>query len=270
MNKLALFSVPRSGSTWLGEIINSSPDIIYRFQPNFAYSFDNKLHENSNEDDINTFFKELLQCNDEFVNGRLSISGKKRNLNFYKYNNASTLFFKETHFLNVIENLLIKSDTKVIGLVRSPFAVINSWIKIPKEFHPDWKVKEEWKKASKKNQGKASHFFGYEKWKEACFLFLALKEKFPNRFYIVNYKDMLNNPTLETKNLFEFCELELTYQTKLFLKESSSKNSKDEYGVFKSKLNDLDWKNNLPTYIIKDIKADIDFMKLKKQFKWKT
>src|SRR5690554_5395135 len=124
MNKLALFSVPRSGSTWLGQILNSSPEVAYRFQPNFAYSFPNELSNESTPEEINIFFEELLNTLDPFVNAEISISSKK-NIQFEK-SKIRTLFFKETHYINSVENLLKNSDTKIIGLVRSPFAVINS------------------------------------------------------------------------------------------------------------------------------------------------
>jgi hypothetical protein len=31
----------RSGTSWLGQILDSSPDVAYRFQPFFAYAFKN-------------------------------------------------------------------------------------------------------------------------------------------------------------------------------------------------------------------------------------
>lgn len=39
MHKIAIHSVPRSGSTWLGEILNSSANVKYCFQPLFSYKF---------------------------------------------------------------------------------------------------------------------------------------------------------------------------------------------------------------------------------------
>ncbi|NEV93950.1 sulfotransferase domain-containing protein [Psychroflexus sp. YR1-1] len=267
MKNIALFSVPRSGSSWLGEIINSSPEVAYRFQPNFAYTFKPQLKEDSKIEKINVFFYKLYLSKDEFVNGKLSISGAKRNLNFEKHK-ESTLFFKETHYLNVIENLLKTSDTKIIGLVRSPFAVINSWINIPKEFDPSWRVKEEWKHALLKNKEKCTHFFGYNKWKEVCFLFLRFKKQYPDQFYLINYDDLLLNTVLEIKQLFKFCDLDYSEQTDIFIKQSTSTEAEDPYAVFKQKTDDMGWKKTLPSYIEKEIKEDLDFKILNQDFKW--
>lgn len=267
MNRFALFSVPRSGSSWLGEILNSSPNVIYKFQPNIAYSFDLELKANSSKYDIDNFFLKLINSDDDFINSRLSISGKKREFYFSK-ENQSTLIFKETHFLNVISNLLKKSDIKIIGLIRSPFAVLNSWINIPKEFNPKWDVKKEWKDASKKNNSLDTHYFGYNKWKEACFMFLDFKKKYPNRFYLVNYDELLKNTNFEVKNLFDFCQIDFPKQTYDFIKKTNIVQSEDAYSVFKTKKNDLNWKKTLPNFIKEEIKNDPDFKLLNKYFKW--
>ena len=56
MKNVAIFGVPRSGTSWLGQIFNSSPMVAYRFQPLFSYcshfpklicklqNYQNKLH----------------------------------------------------------------------------------------------------------------------------------------------------------------------------------------------------------------------------------
>ena len=267
MNKLAIFSVPRSGSTWLGEIINSSPDVLYRFQPNFAYSFKLELNENSNSEEINNFFRHLEDCNDDFVNGRLSISSKTKEYHFRKHN-PNKICFKETHFLNVIENLIQNSDIKVIGLVRSPFAVLNSWLKIPKEFDSKWSIVEEWQVANKKNEKKNTHFFGYNKWKESCFLFLKLRDEFPDKFHLINYQDLLEKTYYTVERLFQFCEISCSIQTQEFLSKSTEHQNPDAYSIFKKKEDDFSWRGVLPAFIEHKIKTDEEFIFLNNIFKW--
>ena len=45
--KVAIHGVPRSGTTWLGSIFDSSPNVIYRNQPLFSYAFKSYLSEHS-------------------------------------------------------------------------------------------------------------------------------------------------------------------------------------------------------------------------------
>ena len=266
MNNVAIFSVPRSGSTWLGQIFNSLPNVLYRFQPNFSYSFPHSLNELSDSDAINNFYNELISSTDMFVNGKISISGKG-NVEFIK-DDVSTLVWKEVHNIYITNILLKHTSTKVIGLVRSPFSVISSWIMIPKEFNPNWSVLKEWREANLKNGESTNNFFGYEKWKEITKLFLELENQFPNQFCLVNYDDLLINTEMEVARIFKFCNLEMQQQTRDFLTQSSGKHDADAYSVFKSKKDDLQWKKTLPQFIIDEISKDPDFIELNKIFHW--
>ncbi|HMN04882.1 MAG: sulfotransferase domain-containing protein [Flavobacteriales bacterium] len=267
MNQIAIFSVPRSGSTWLGQIFNSHPEVLYRFQPNMAYSFPLTLSESSTEAEIQAFFEALRLTEDPFTTARISISGKP-NPQFAK-TSPTTLVFKETHYLYIIDNLIRNSGTRVIGLVRSPFATMNSWIKAPKEFHPEWDLEAEWLDAPKKNLGNPRNFFGYNKWKEGALLFLELQGKYPDRFMSVQYERLLAEKLPAVESLFRFCGLSMTEQTRAFIARSESKDdAQDTYSVFRTKTNDLAWKNGLPTFITEAIMADPEFQTLNKHFCW--
>jgi len=218
MNNIALFSVPRSGSTWLGQLLNSHPSVLYRFQPNFAYSFEPSLQENSTKQEIAKFYKNLIETTDPFVNAEITISSKE-GLHFKK-ETPLALVFKETHYINVVENLIKNSDTKVVGLIRSPFSVINSWLKIPKEFDPQWKVEDEWEMGQSKNQDKPINYFGYNKWKEATELFVRLREEYPNQFYLLSYEELLKDTEDAMKKVFDFSGLNFSDQTESFVKKS--------------------------------------------------
>ena len=50
-----------------------------------------------------------------------------------------------------LENI---EDVRIIGIVRNPCAVIDSWLQAPKEFRAGWKAHEEWRYAAKKNPGR--------------------------------------------------------------------------------------------------------------------
>ena len=67
MKRIAIHSVPRSGSSWLGQIFNSSVKVCFRFQPLFSYVFKGYLDEKSSREDILTFFKLIAKSNDDFL-----------------------------------------------------------------------------------------------------------------------------------------------------------------------------------------------------------
>ncbi len=266
MNKIAIFSVPRSGSTWLGQIFNSHPCVVYRFQPNLAYTFPLTLSDHSTRQEIQEFYQALLTTDDPFTTAKISISGR---LNpSYPKQDPSTLVLKETHHLYIIDNLLRNSDTKVIALVRSPFATLYSWINTPKEFHADWDLREEWKFGAKKNEGDPRNFFGYNKWKEAMHLFLDLREKHDGQFMVLSYEQLLSATVPCINEVFEFCGLDLPEQTLEFIASSESKHEEDVYSVFRIKRKDDAWMKGLPSFVVDAIKDDPEFQQLNSLFKW--
>lgn len=72
--------------------------------------------------------------------------------------------------------------------------MINSWLNAPKEFKKElgWEELEEWRYAPKKNSVGLEEFNGFEKWKEVAHLFEKLQIKFPDRFYLIKYDDLIS------------------------------------------------------------------------------
>lgn len=269
MIKIAIHSAPRSGSTWLGSIFDSSPSTAYRFQPLFSYTHKGALSVNSSIDDINRFYREIYNSQDGFVLQEKAIENQK--VPRFKKDKITHIVYKEVRYHNILENLLSTDKSiKVIGLIRNPFSTINSWLKAPKEFKKElkWKESEEWKYAPNKNLGKPEEYNGYVKWKEVAFLFLKLDLIYPNQFYIINYDDLILNKNKTIKHLFRFCDLTFTKQTQNFLIQESQKEDQDPYSVFKQKTEDNKWENELPRFIIDEIKQDKEFQQLNNHFKW--
>ncbi|MBV6485346.1 MAG: hypothetical protein KFKLKKLM_01907 [Flavobacteriales bacterium] len=269
MQRVAIHSVPRSGSTWLGELFNSNPDVIYKYQPLFSYAFKSRLTPLSTKSDIIQFFNDIALKEDDFLDQKEARKNGKMPV-FEKANNYTTIVYKEVRYHHILENLLKQdSDIKIIGLIRNPFAVIHSWLNAPKEFRKDlgWNEMEEWKLAPKKNLNKPEEFNGFEKWKEAAFLFTKLEKEYPKQFKIVFYHELLNNTTETIKELFRFCNLEFTKNTQEFITESQVVENKDAYSVYKTKLNDDEWKGLLNPIIINEIEKELMNTELEKYCK---
>ena len=266
MEKVAIFGAPRSGTSWLGQIFNSSPHVAYRFQPLFSYTFKGRITLNSKPKDIEQFYDDLFVTKDEFVLQKKNISGEK-GLAFRK-EILTHLVWKEVRYHYLIEHLMANSSTKVIGLVRHPCAVINSWLQAPKEFDSAWDPLEEWRYASKKNQNMPEEYNGYEKWKELVFLYMKLEEKYPERFKIQVYERLNEDTEEEVKKLFNFINLSLERQILSFILESKSEDSRDPYGVHRKEQDNNKWKKGLLTEIQNSIFNDIDFIEINHRFQW--
>lgn len=267
MKHVAIFGVPRSGTSWIGQIFNSSPHTAYRYQPIFSYSFEESIGAQSSKKEVQKFYEALLETEDDFVLQNKNISGNKTP-SFSKAE-TSHLVWKEVRYLDIIENLIENSDTKVIGIVRHPCGVINSWHNAPKEFKKKWNILEEWQYAEKKN--KTSHdFYGFEQWIEATELFLHLENQFPEQFAIQCYEKLAADPVVHTQKLFDFASLPFSEQTKSFINNSTSSSSTDPYDVFRKNKTGFEWINELDTVIINQIKNDERFIEIEKYFGWNS
>lgn len=260
MTNVAIVGVPRSGTSWVGQIFNSSPQVAYRFQPLFSYAFKGRLCSTSSSIEIENFHSEILKSSDDFINQTVNISGNKL-IEFTK-EKPSHLVWKEVRYLNIVENLLKSSNTKVIGVLRHPGGVINSWQKAPKEFNKEWSIEEQWMYAQKKNEDREEEFYGYAKWKEVANSFITFKTKYPDQFTLLNYEKLNTEPNQEVKRVFNFVGLCFSDQTKKFIDQSTNTHSNDPYGVMRAN-NDIEgWSGNLNEEIQKAILGDPGFQSI--------
>ena len=157
--------------------------------------------------------------------------------------------------------MIVNSDTKIVGIVRHPCGVINSWQKAPKEFDLSWKLADEWRFANKKNENQHD-YYGFEKWLEFTNLLIYLKKKYPDRIVIVKYEDLLEDPNEVIEGIFDFSDMEFTDQTRLFIKNSTSSEVDDPYSVFRNQKKSRDWEGSLDIEIIEAILSDKRFIKV--------
>lgn len=256
MNKVAIFGVPRSGTTWLSQIFNSHPDVVMRFQPLFSYGHKGNLTTCSSATEIRNFFEEILCTQDSFT--LMDTDIHKKHPTFKKSMKPTHIAFKETRYLNVIENILTQCDeVKFIGIVRNPLAVMASWALAPKEFNPKWDINSEWRYAPGKNQNRAEEFYGFEKWKEVAIAFQEFNVLFPQQFLLLSYDELNREPLEVTRKLFDFCGLEIREQVKQFIVDSKSRHDSDPYSIYRAKANDNRWREILPVSIAEKITQEL-------------
>lgn len=260
MLNIAIHSVPRSGSSWLGEILNSSLVTKYAYQPLFSYQFKSQLSENSTIREIEQFYSGIALTKDPFV-----CQSKEREAGFkpnFQKAEISHIVYKEVRYHYVLENLLKKNpNQKAIGLIRNPLEVLNSWYKAPREFRKDlnWNFGEEWRYAQSKNQDKKEEYFGFEKWMETALLFERLQSQYPNKFMIINYRDLLGQTSNVVEKLYRFIDLELCGQTREFIDASTNiSRTESPYSVYKKKSSKNSIIHQLPKHILEQIILDCE------------
>lgn len=257
MKKFAIHGLPRSGSTWIGEIFNSSPHVCYRYQPLFSYALKSYLGEGSTRGDIDVFYRELRDGDDAFL--LQSSARESGRLPIFRKEEITHVGYKEVRYHHILPNFLRKTkDVKIVLIQRSPFSVINSWLNAPREFRGDlgWSRLEEWRYALKKNLNRPEEFNGYEKWKEAALLFHYLAKQYPERVLILRYDELLKSPTIQAQQAFDFLGLDYTEQTNQFLCGDECSDD-DAYSVVRNGQTDEKWKTQLESEIVDEINEDL-------------
>lgn len=263
---VSIHGVPRSGTSWLGQIFNKHSNVVYKFQPLFSYHFKDRLSINSTPSAIKTFLDDLYAINDDdFIAGRWPKPADDPipGITFYKREVPEIMVIKEVRYHHLIE-LLINSlpEIKIVGIIRNPCAVINSWLQSPKEFHKEWDRMAEWFHAPSKNQGKIEEYFGYSKWKELALAFLDFEQRYPEKIFLVQYEQLVTKPVKTMEKAFSFCGLNMEDQVLNFIKESQNLHIDDPYAVFKSPSVKDKWRQTLDQRIIDTISSDLQGTKL--------
>jgi hypothetical protein len=155
----AIFGYSRSGTTWLGSILASHPEVIYRFEPfhRLASKYPDfaRVREKFSSGSVSSqeldFIEHILspaypECEKPpfFKKNAVRYPGKsilwslsrkykffydlyKR---FYKpSNHFAKLIFKEVELVDVFSNLALNSNIPLIYILRHPCGVVNSTLK---------------------------------------------------------------------------------------------------------------------------------------------
>jgi len=254
---VSIQSVPRSGSSWLGQIFRSSVQVAFRYQPLFSYAFKGRLDERCNRKEILEFFEEIRRTDDDFVLQQDAAIHVDHPV-VHERDMVSHIVMKEVRYNHIIRNMLEQvPELKVIGLVRHPCAVLDSWINAPREFEKQWNLQEEWRSGARKNQDRPEEFFGFDKWKEVAQLFIDLEQEYPDQMKVVRYADLNADPQAVVKEIFTFCDLPFEAETEAFILESRNTEGNDTYSVYRKAREDVAWKSRLPKPIADEILEEV-------------
>lgn len=160
----AIFGTGRSGSTWLGAMVSSHPEVAYRFEPFHRLSKTNSaiaiaLEQIRSSDfsfqDLNSLYQALLPASPELEKppffaksystnlplgrgftwslARKNDWGKKLFSRLYTPKGNPTLIFKEVALVDVMSKLLELNQVPIVYLLRHPCGVVASTLKGQKE-----------------------------------------------------------------------------------------------------------------------------------------
>jgi hypothetical protein len=256
--------MPRSGTTWLSQILASSPDVRLKFCPLFSYDFKNKLDESSSSDDWSKLFFDVYHTNSDFLDQDYL---RKKNLvpSFSNKNDSpSNLVIKSTRFHNLTPTILqLQEDIKFIHLVRHPCASIYSWLTNPGEFPSGANYLTEWRTGRCRKTG-VGEFWGFDDWKNVTTQALRLEELYPDRYKVLRYEHLVGSTKSCTQELFNYLGLAYESQTDNFIMKSHSRHDVSKRSVYKDPSLEEKWLSGLDRDIIYQCLYEIEGTELEK------
>jgi len=251
MRKLIITGMLRSGTSWLGQIINSAPEVLFRTEPLFAYRFKNIIDQQSNCQEINNFFEALIDLDDDFI-----LQKENQKAGFYPVYEKSRpeiLAFKTTRHFELLKRYLeCVRELDIIAIVRHPCAAINSWFKSDREFEKKGcRLELDWR-TGRCRKDAVGEYWGFDDWVDSTKIFLALSELYTN-FHLIRYADLVRDTDSEVELLFDRMTIKNSYQTQQFIAYCHQRHDSDPYSVFKTKQVIDSWKVKLDQAIANKI-----------------
>jgi len=251
MKTIIITGMPRSGTSWLGQIVNSDPSVAFRMEPLFAYRFKNRINATSSCEEVNELFASLVDLDDEFM-----LQKENQRAGYYptfEKRDAEIVAVKTTRHHELLERYLeCLSDVHIVGIVRHPAGAINSWMKSYKEFEKKGcSLARDWRTGDCRKQG-IGEYWGFDDWLSVTKKFVRLAAEYSN-FHLIRYSDLVKKTDHCVKALFQDLGMEMQPQTASFISACHSRHDKDPYSVFKNKVVADEWMGELDPGLAKVI-----------------
>lgn len=193
--KLIVLAYPRTGSSFTGDILSSSSNSTYMFEPlygikPFGEPVDNWATWNQSVVAfVEDYMNKLFNCDNTVLSRLPHFHGDKhKNLNFCNESNYIVIKTIRLHKIN-LDPWILNSDIKIIHLIRDPRAMFNSMAKAPKTW-----------------EGSLKHVDAM------CFRMMndtLYKNLLPSdRYFMLKYEDLMLTPISTMVELFTHLKLD--------------------------------------------------------------
>ncbi|MDY6782796.1 MAG: sulfotransferase [Cyanobacteriota bacterium] len=265
-----LVGLPRSGTTWVGAVLNTSPGVKYFFEPfNFRFIPEAKPHFRKylRGDEQDEEFARY--CRDAFA-GRIENQHLTNHLNWlYKKWNwfPGRVAIKDVNSLLMLEWIDSHMTQTIVIIMRHPCAVASSWLRLwggpqkgletfldillkqPQLMQDYLSPFEEVIKTASGFWQKIGAFWG-----AMYYVALEQQKKHPN-WLVVQHEEFCQNPTQAYGKLFKQLDLPWSARTHNFLEISTGKKSKNPFVTQRISSQESDkWKQELEPWQIEEVK----------------
>jgi len=256
--------MPRSGTSWLSQIVDSSPLVRFRLSPLFSYEFKNAVTEKSSKEDYDRVFEGAYGSNNEFMDQTYRRRNNEYPVFGEKFPGPPVLVIKMTRFHNLLQTILnYYENIRIVAIVRHPCGAIHSWLTTPGEFPENADPLVEWRNGSCRKTG-PEEFWGFDDWLKVTRMHVEFEEKYRDRFRIIRYESLVDDVWTESKGLFRFLGLPFGRQTRDFLERTHASHQESCYAVFKNPNVKDRWRSGLDVDIQRAIVEEVNGTELRR------
>lgn len=253
--------MPRSGTSWLSQIVESSPACAVRLSPNFSFPLKHQLHQDSGAQDWQRTLDSALSTDDPFMtqNYRRD-TGELGRFADRPEAPVQVLAIKDTRFHDLyLAGMERLANAKLVYIVRHPAACLWSW-RSCKEFPADASFDAQWRSGACRKTGstldRAGEYWGFDDWKRLTRTYSERAASQPDRYYILHYERLVMNSEAEAAGLFAFLGLPFAEASRAFVRDSQSRHDPRPYAVFKDKSVAQAWRSEFPDELLRQIEAE--------------
>lgn len=249
--------MPRSGTSWLAQMLDSSARVRFRMSPLFSWEFKHALHEDSSREDWTRVLEAVYSSDDDFMNQTANRQSGEYPTFTEKDMQPPILVVKFDRYQNLIERFFeLVPDLRGVAIVRHPCGAIHSWLTAPKEFPPESDPLHYWRSGAAKKR-EYGDYFGFDDWKWVTRLHVRLAADMPERLRLVRYEELVQDPLSLAREIMDFLDIPWSDQTEAFIKASRTRNDSGPYSVYKSPSVAHRWRTELQPEIRAAIEEDL-------------
>ena len=251
-----LLGMPRSGTTWLSQVFESSPDVVVRLSPPYSYDFRGSLAAGSDAAGWREVLGGSVASDDRFLtqNWRRD-SGELPEFADDKAD-ASRLAIKDTRFHDLYESgMAALPAARMIYIVRHPGASLWSW-RMCKEFPADADFGEQWRSGQCRKQDGPGEYWGFDDWLALTQAYYERAAADPQRYLVVRYEQMVRDALGTAERMLAFSGLRLHPATAEFVLASQASFDPRPYSVFKGNELRQDWRTQMPAEILDEVERE--------------
>jgi hypothetical protein len=250
--------MPRSGTSWIGQIVDSSPDVRYRMSPLFSYELKGAVEPGAPRAAWEAMLARAYASTDEYMDQRHRRAAGDYPTFADKRAAPPVLVCKFDRFQDLVPEMLDRfPDMRAVAVVRHPCGAVHSWLTAgPKEFPVDADPMEHWRSGACKKRGFGDRF-GFDDWKETTRLFARLARERPAQVRVERYEAFVDDALARTRALFAWMELPVGAQTEAFVARSQAEVVDRVYSVFKPASVKDRWRTELQPAVRDAILAEL-------------